>query len=95
MADPVTLPDDPVATGVANEGEDVEMAGAIAGATEDDARVGNTELPGDVADEPPQRISFLEYVTTVLTIFDVYRSTTRTSPLTMGSSVPSYRAVHS
>ncbi|KAL9053303.1 MAG: hypothetical protein Q9162_004854 [Coniocarpon cinnabarinum] len=53
MADPVTTQDDPVASAIANDGEDVEMTGGMPEDTED-------PLPGDVTDEPAKRISFLE-----------------------------------
>ncbi|KAL9092082.1 MAG: hypothetical protein Q9159_001081 [Coniocarpon cinnabarinum] len=53
MADPDTTQDDPVASAIANDGEDVEMTGGMPEDTED-------PLPGDVMDEPAKRISFLE-----------------------------------
>ena len=55
MADPVLTPDDPVAAELANDGEDVEMSGGVAEGADD-------ALPGDVEDEPPKRVSFVEYV---------------------------------
>lgn len=42
-------------------GDDVEMAGAAVGIAEGEENA----LPGDITDDPPQRPSFLEYVSSI------------------------------